>query len=319
MKPNISERIVLPILDSMITNRGSLKSINLPDSFSSYEIERNLRLSQTLSNNTEYDKRSYINEFESRYMQYLLDQDFQCTKCSHDLVPRPVHRDPSYHYNEIQSHMCCECLSYFCTDEEPNDCDAMVTFCSECSKRTCSACVPSLFCNVCMAGYVCLHCRKQIKCESCGHMVCGDCYVTCDHCNRKGCWDCLAFAQCENKSCNKAHCGNCYEDGTNRDVKWCREGCRCQYCFDCRFSQCSTNWERACNACLLEIGISSSAAVKLQEEKDKAAAKLQEERDISNKKKQKLTEENIKLSEEYNLLRARMIGLKFSLDAALGE
>ena len=67
------------------------------------------------------------------------------------------------------------------------------------------------------------------------------------------------------------------------------------------------------------ITTSESAAVKLQEEKDKAAAKLQEERNISNKKEQKLTEENIKLSEEYNLLRARMLGLKFSLDAALGE
>ena len=298
-KPMLCEKAVLPILDSildthMTTNGNSLKNISLPRSFHTYGSEEEyLSGNQRWSPNSieDYTKQANVEDFSERYEQHLARREFQCTKCC------KMHGLPNSNNDlseEIRTHSCYQCLNYFCCDDDMQPCEAQVTLCLDCEKRACTICVPLVDCYSCHQAYTyCLKCRKQKQCEICQRKVCDQCHAECKHCNRKGCWECLDWMECNNESCKMEHCGNCYEEGTDHDVKDCESQDRfcSRYCSGCRFSSCSKNWSEAAGCCLSVIGISKAAAAKLQEEKDK-----------SNDEANKLAVDNCRLKEEVNRL-----------------
>ena len=206
------------------------------------------------------EKRSYVEAFKERYLQYLLDRGCKCTKCSLNIIPSPS--PPSHEHWEIDDHVCSECLNHGCTDIRGH-CEGRVAFCFDCLKSTCALCLERL-------RSTCQKCRKQMRCDVCGESICEECYANCEHCNRGGCHDCIGLRSCANKECSKEHCGECFQEGTNCDVRYCVNDH--SNCLNCRFSLCSMNWNEACRACLGVMEISPSIANKLQEEKDKSDA-----------------------------------------------
>ena len=269
-KNNMCEMALLPVVDSIINTHGnSLTYFDSPWSFWTNDF--------------------HMGEFSERYRQHLEDRVFQCTKCCKTHNCNGGDDDPIDH---VQDHACSECLNFFCSDNDFPDCEAKVKSCAGCDKRTCSACVPFVECEFCSEDY-CKKCRKQMQCEICQGKFCEECHVTCDHCQRKGCIVCIDFMQCQFGGCEKKHCGDCYEEGTDRDVKDCESQDRfcSRHCSSCRFASCSKNWNQAPECCLSLIGISKAAAAKLQEEKDK-----------SNDEANKLAVDNCRLKEEVNRL-----------------
>ena len=304
-KPKMCETIVLPILDSIIATHGnSLKNIRLPKLFHTYGTEEQYLIGTNRwdpDSVEERTKQSSVNNFLERHAQNLRGHKLQCTKCCriHDLCNNNYYSDDPM--EEVRIRSCYECLNFYCSDYD-DDCDGRVIFCHDCEKRTCTACVPLAECFYCVdAGTVtCQKCRKQMQCEICMRNVCDRCHAECNYCNRKGCWECLDWMECENEDCKNAHCGNCYEEGTDRDVKACESHeaywFSSRQCSSCRFSSCSRKWSEAPECCLSMIGISRSAAAKLQEEKDKS----NEDKKKSNDEANKLTVDNCRLKEEVN-------------------
>lgn len=269
-RTRINERIVLPILDSILAHGNSLQVICLPMAFYLYgspgkDYAPEIKLIP------EKDKNPYVHAFNKRYFQYLLDKGCHCTHCSRGLIPKPI---PTYEFWEIEGHVCSECLNHYCIDESGH-CEGRVTYCFDCNKSTCALCIPKTDCLVCGVIY----CQKcTLYCDICGESVCSECYEKCKKCNRGGCPECLDWRICDSDydECGKEHCGECFEEGTNRDVTYCEYGHL--NCLDCRFSLCSKNWNEACDKCLREIGFCLRDGVlhTLQEEKESAYISLQQ-------------------------------------------
>ena len=72
------------------------------------------------------------------------------------------------------------------------------------------------------------------------------------------------------------------------DIYYGRE----DYCFDCRFSRCSEDWNHAPECCLRTLGINRAVAAKLQAQTDKS----KEENKRLTEKNKKYADENIELS-----------------------
>ena len=165
---HIDERIVIPILDNIISH-GNLMFFGLPIEFYKYGDECDCLTPYSIA---DYAKRDYVNAFEERFTQYLLAHQVQCNLCHGNLT--------GHDHQEVQDHMCSECLSFFCAEEEEYECTVNVTFCSDYVKPTCSTCSPKLDCRVCCV-LPCKTCRKEKFCNTCEKTVCHKCYETCKH------------------------------------------------------------------------------------------------------------------------------------------
>lgn len=133
------------------------------------------------------------------------------------------------------------------------------------------------------------------QCKACEARVNG-CYLTCQHCDRKGCVVCLDFRKCKNGACSKEHCGNCFAKRASCDVQACQ--CGEELCFDCRFSKSSEDWDRSCAHCLRLIGIDPSVATRLQAVNNEAMTKLKEENELLQAERAKSSDQQDNVNEE---------------------
>jgi len=92
----------------------------------------------------------------------------------------------------------------------------------------------------------CKECEEMIECGDCGDMICEDCVVERECCDRIVCGECVPYYQCNGEYCSKAHCKDC--DSESNDVDCCTTCCY-EFCGSCRYLDCATDWKRACCDC----------------------------------------------------------------------
>ena len=149
-EPLLSESVVLPILDDIISRGSSLKKLELPKKW------RNEQSTQ-------------MTQFLVRYSIYLLSQRNVCSAC-----------------DQICTGLCTctQCLNHFChredcTDEEG---DRYTHRCMKCEKEHCKSCsvtyrCDNFFCNGMNPKKFCSDCSNMRECEGegCSATICGDC------------------------------------------------------------------------------------------------------------------------------------------------
>jgi len=135
-EPSLSEDIVLPILDSIISRRSSLKQLELPKRW------RNIASTQ-------------FSQFLERYDQYLTNKRFCCSKCDRLCVDgtslyESVCRRPTAESGYGTQHFTCtQCLKHICWRDECGD----DTWCKKCEKLLCQECSPSTKCSQCYYSF----------------------------------------------------------------------------------------------------------------------------------------------------------------------
>jgi len=129
-EPQLSENIMIPILDSII-GRGSLKLLQLPSKF-------------------RHEPTTEMEQFLHRYEQYLAAFQFKCSKC--DTVCRETGNCNLWMYLHdylrgcdffgTQNYTCHQCLKYYCFGEECQDVNGnyQLKYCSRCDKDYCKNC-----------------------------------------------------------------------------------------------------------------------------------------------------------------------------------
>ena len=216
-EPQLSEDIVIPILDS-IMGRGSLKLLQLPWKF------RN-------------EPTTEMEQFLVRYEQYLSAFRYKCSKC--DTVCREtghclwmyIHDDMrGEDFFGTQNYTCYQCMNYYCygdacEDENGNN---QLRDCDNCVKEYCKNCI-SCECWGC-GEIVCNDCSKTVKMkecdgEDCTDQLCEKCIkaYTCSYCDGKRCHSCASYHYCHRDGCNKIVCTGCIESKG--------EGGRCNSCW----------------------------------------------------------------------------------------
>ena len=95
------------------------------------------------------------------------------------------------------------------------------------------------------------------------------------------------------------------------DIDYGRE----EYCFDCRFSRCSEDWNHAPGCCLRTLGINRAVAAKLQAQTDKS----NEEKGKINEENKRLTEKNKKYADENIKLSSRIARIRHQAKLVLQE
>ena len=233
----LSEEVVVPILDSIITVEGSsLKQLNFPKK---WRVNQAPVLTQFL---TRYNRALNRRELPCSY--------YECTStCRHvndsPWVPRLARHDGLY---GVQQHICYECNEHSCivhTDEmEP-------FICGICELSYCMDCNPTKMCELCNVA-TCQECVDTSTCEICDVTSCEKCCPTyfCDYCDEIRCFDCSPQLYCVKKGCYKNNCSECMAEEDDRFVSDCPECpnrmCGCHlvldlhshggdgYCEDCR-------------------------------------------------------------------------------------
>jgi len=237
-EPLLSESVVIPILEDIISNGSSLKQLELPKKWRSSEVE-----------NTQMD------QFLERYNQYMTNQGHCCSKCNRTCAETggmrwmDLERDDFY---GIQNYTCFQCLQHFCTD---GDC-LYSAWCYKCEKEYCKNCVPMNRCVKC-EDYTCQKCREVKECEHGGCEIgfCDDCSEknTCSFCGKMRCIECVISYHCEGFGCGKTVCIDCVH--SNDEGGEC-DGCFVEFCSsDCRHhiqESRKAKGEGSCLDCALE-------------------------------------------------------------------
>ena len=204
-EPMISEELVLPILDSIVSvNGSSLKMIVFP---------KNWRTAKTTE----------LTQFLTNYNQLLHRRVSKCTRC--EVVFDAETREWDMAVSDINnthlfgkpSYCCYKCFGYFCYDCDDigpgplNCCEicereycvdcATVSNCDKCNKSRCNGCSSSgvEICHACEESF-CYACSPEstaniCACADTGVVYCSSCFP--------------AASQCTKKGCNKVHCGDC--------------------------------------------------------------------------------------------------------------
>ena len=204
-EPQLSENIMIPILDSII-GRGSLKLLQLPWRF------RNEPTTEMM-------------QFLRRYEQYLAAFRYKCSKC--DILCRETGSQWMYiddmrgeDFFGMQNYTCYQCLNYYCHDEDCQDQNGhpQLRGCERCDKDYCKNCVPKWKeCWECGEDF-CSGCSKTIKMkecegEDCTDQLCDKCTKanTCSYCDRTSCGggDCITMYECCQTGCTNVICKEC--------------------------------------------------------------------------------------------------------------
>jgi len=201
-EPKLSEDIVLPILDDIISRgrASSLKQLELPKKWRDAQ-------------STDMD------DFLARYNGYLRNQRYSCSKCDRVCVETGrnewigLQRDE---WHGIQNYTCFGCLNHFCYD---GDCvdgngDYYVQLCKKCEKVYCKVCISTSSCSNCYR-YACNECEEMKTCEGedCERTLCVRCFEKkkCYYCKRSRCLRCVGHIECQGKTvcieCNQSRMG----------------------------------------------------------------------------------------------------------------
>ena len=208
-EPLLSEDVVIPILDGIISRGNSLKQLELPKKW------RNIASTQ-------------LEQFLERYDQYLRNQRYCCSKCDGLCVGTGdvwVHRERDEWYGS-QNNTCSGCLNHFCYRLS---CDAAngnssVDWCKKCEKGYCKSCTATYRCRSCDEEF-CNDCMEMKICEGdCETVFCDDCSSeenTCSFCGKMRCHICASIvAGCISSNCNKKVCSECSREmGLNEESK----------------------------------------------------------------------------------------------------
>lgn len=229
-EPKISEEVVMPILDSIISADGcSLKHIQFPSMF-----RRESRVYTVL-------------EFQTRYNIQFLSREISCAKCN-EAAP------DTYRMNDylIINKTCYDCLAPLCGDCRRDDENGgfSLKWCNACDKTYCTDCVTVSKCAYC-SDKRCEGCAMK-ACDECGNANCENCLYTCDCCKMTRCIDCSPdeYHHCGN--CSNQNCEDCY-NGKEYSVKYCEE-CDSENCNDCRLKNVKQHGvEGCCSVCTVDL------------------------------------------------------------------
>lgn len=75
----------------------------------------------------------------------------------------------------------------------------------------------------------------------CTRLFCGECFDTCDECNKDFCTDCVEVFKCSVPGCNRKQCAECWKPGEYSDIATQKENnnvincleCEKDWCFNC--------------------------------------------------------------------------------------
>jgi hypothetical protein len=121
-EPLLSEDVVLPILDSIVSRgrRSSLKQLELPKK---WRMEQSTQLDQ----------------FLRRYDDYMSNQRYCCSKCEQVIYCDDWTCLDGDKWHGTQNYTCSGCLKHFCYDD---DCigEDFINWCQKCEKGYCNSC-----------------------------------------------------------------------------------------------------------------------------------------------------------------------------------
>jgi len=183
VKAKISQEVVVPILDSIISSDGcSLKHIMFP---------RHLRGKNARSVS--------LNQFRERYDMFYDSRGLSCSNCNAEISDIVWMRT-------FQNNVCYDCLKPFCSDCTDENGETL-NYCVLCEKDFCVECVSRTECCTGDCGNnTCSGCAERSQCQQCNATKCGDCLYTCDECKRTRCKGCVSYHH-EGK---KSYCADCY-------------------------------------------------------------------------------------------------------------
>jgi len=193
-EPLLSEDVVIPILDSIISRgrESSLKQLELP------MMWRN--------------ESSVSHQFFGRYNDYLTNQRYCCSKCEQVIGSNDWVCLDGDDWHGTQEYTCSQCLKHFCYDEDCEDESSLVNWCNKCEKGYCKNCNAGYKCSGCYRSF-CNECKTMKACEApgdCTRRFCGDCSEEklCSWCDQ--CSFCVRTAGvCKHDGCQKTICSQC--------------------------------------------------------------------------------------------------------------
>jgi len=229
----IIQAAIVPILDSIISVNGcSLKYIQFPKKW------------RYIGTHNAAGEIHPISGLRTRFNEYLHSRtslDLDCSKCNRRMTNYREWLDGMFE-NTIICYECLKPTCYNCDTEE-------ASFCVHCRKKYCTDCIPVTECTSCDEEY-CKGCM-DMTCDKCGYATCEDCLNTCDGCNRTLCGACAKTRYCEEKTCDKSHCDDCY-NGKGYSVKECGD-CDTCLCNECKLIDAKVNVNIVCHNCLSEL------------------------------------------------------------------
>ena len=257
LRSKISQAVVVPILDSIISSDGcSLKYIQLPLQWRYIDIHN------------ASGEMHPIWGFRERFNQYMhsrISLGLDCSKCN----GRMTNEQEWLSYSNLGNMMICyECLEPICTRCGLHE---RADFCGHCKKKYCTDCTPVTECKSCSERY-CKGCQDMKSCDECGDALCDDCFRSCVGCNRTRCDQCVEMYQCE--GCTRTHCEECY-NGKEYSIKYCEE-CGNNYCSTCKFNGLKSRETVRCRACAGDAAdLMLEEMAKLRKENDELKGKVE--------------------------------------------
>ena len=258
-EPKISEEVVLPILNSIVSAEGTLiEFIRLP------KVWRERRIPQ-------------MDQFIESFNRLETSRNHKCTQCkvlcrerSHLGLGDGLNtgHDSLYGSQNFSCNICRRFFCYECETENGVDC---LKYCGRCEVDYCSGCNPVKNCDRCQHEK-CSKCSTIESCTNCGDSICDDCADKCDCRSERRCEGCAGYDKCEYDGCKRVHCDDCRED-KNYNVEFC-DTCDETYCSECRYLRCSKDVATSCPNCLKMIA--GKLITKLVEE-NKLIPELKEE------------------------------------------
>ena len=230
----LEERVVIPILQSIITEGNSLTSLSFPQQWKNNETR-------------------YLVQFHENCAEHLNRGSHCCSGGNCDSVVRHGSRGDTLNQwfdGHGQHYTCYECGNVVCEECEEEE----LQWCSNCRKECCQSCMPSAQCetrdcsNYDMIQPLCSGCLPLSKCDKCNLSRCEECasitkcdvcgegtcdicderneewgdgplIETCEICKRTLCSKCCKTDSCCTWKCDEVVCNDCQPKGW--ECMWC--------------------------------------------------------------------------------------------------
>ncbi len=276
-KPPISCEIVLPILDSIISNRAlcKLKYLHFPKVWRVKALEMResdlstlQRLEAQLASegvSTGSLTATDFHAFLVRYNQILEERgSVSCLKCNQEVTEhyhQPTVALENVYYNccnyyGAQRNLCHQCSNYVCRSCPTENYNVDHYFCCACDREYCTKCVTMRACGICEEMFCSDSCLKH-SCASpnCYVKLCGKCKVdsACIKCNRTWCVIACYRACPECEGCNKACCVECSKEDKANEVFYCHDCSDCYYCSTCLLNDALQEGSIDCQTCMKRV------------------------------------------------------------------
>ena len=242
-EPRISLKIVLPILDSIISNDAvcKLKYLHFHKAWRSMAWQMR-EYTDSIDESTESDLYAFL----VRYNQMLENRGrISCLKCNQEASEQPTTVVNSclrsfYNFYGTQRNFCHQCSNYVCWSCPTEVDNVDHYFCAACEREYCTKCVTMARCGLCQNGF-CVDSCLTFSCASCNEKLCGECV------RKFGCTKCYRTWCGVNDDCyrNCALCDFCLKKGCCVECSKEDKANEVLSCDDC-------NRGYACSSCLLE-------------------------------------------------------------------